>query len=277
MAEIAKTSVEDIELSLFLEGIFRRYGYDFRDYAPASLQRRIRKCMRDEQLHTVSALQDRVLHDPAAMQRFLHTVSIDVTAMFRDPTFYCAFRQRVVPLLRSQPSLRIWHAGCAAGEEVYSMAILLQEEGLSERSRLYATDMNTLGLDKGKAGIFRLKAMQGYTENYQKAGGKRSFSEYYSARYDHAIFQDSLKQNIVWAEHNLVTDRSFNEFQVILCRNVLIYFNQSLQKRVHKLLYESLALQGILALGSKETLQFTPYADCFESLDDREKIFRKVK
>ncbi|MDE3090325.1 MAG: protein-glutamate O-methyltransferase CheR [Chloroflexota bacterium] len=264
-------------MHLLLEGIYQQYGYDFRDYAPASLKRRIVKCMRDEKLKSVSAFQDRVLHDPAVMERLLFTISVDVTAMFRDPSFYSAFRKKLVPLLRTYPFVRIWHAGCSTGAEVYSMAILLEEEGLYDKCLLYATDMNDAVLQKGKAGIFPLSAMQEYTDNYIKAGGARAFSEYYTAKYDNALFKPALQKNIVWAQHNLVTDASFNEFQVILCRNVMIYFNQSLQNRVHKLLYDSLAIGGILGLGSKESLTFTPHERDYEVVDERGKLWRKVK
>jgi chemotaxis protein methyltransferase CheR len=272
-----KRELESIEMELLLEGIYQRYGYDFRDYAPASLKRRVRVCMQRENLSTISALQDKLLHDPACLERFLLALSIGVTAMFRDPDFYRAFRGKVVPLLRTLPFIRIWHAGCASGEEVYSLAILLQEAGLYEQAKIYATDMNELLLRRGREGIFPLKAMQGYTDNYIHAGGTRSFSEYYTARYDNALLQASLKKNIVWAEHNLVTDASFNEFHIILCRNVMIYFNKVLQDRVHHLLYDSLTPQGVLALGSKESLKFTPYEDRFEELDSQEKIYRRVK
>ncbi|MDI6777287.1 MAG: protein-glutamate O-methyltransferase CheR [Syntrophales bacterium] len=269
--------VEEIEIGLLLEGIYRQYGYDFRDYAPASLKRRILKAMADEKLNTVSALQDRVLHDPACMKRFLLTVSIDVTSMFRDPGFYLAIRKKVIPLLRNQPFIRIWDAGCSSGEQAYSLAILLEEEGLYGKIKVYATDLNDELLERGKAGIYPLKKMKEYTENYKKAGGSMPFSNYYTARYENARFKSSLKKNIVWAPHNLVTDASFNEFHLILCRNVMIYFNRSLQNRVHKLLYESLAISGVLGLGSKESLNLTPYDDYYEELDGREKLYRKIK
>ncbi len=264
-------------MQLLLEGVYQQYGYDFRDYAPASLKRRIRVCMQKENLDTISALLDKVLHDPVCMERFLLALSIGVTAMFRDPGFYRALCGKVIPLLRTLPFVRIWHAGCASGEEVYSLAILLQEEGLYEQAKIYATDMNELLLRQAREGIFPLKAMQGYTDNYIRAGGAKSFSEYYTARYDHALFQPGLKKNIVWAAHNLVTDASFNEFHVILCRNVMIYFNKTLQDRVHHLLYDSLMPRGVLALGSKESLKFTPYEDRFDELDSREKIYRRIR
>jgi chemotaxis protein methyltransferase CheR len=270
-------ALEKLEIELLLEGIFRQYGFDFRSYAYSSIRRRIWKRIAAEGLENVSALQERVLHDPRFMERLLLDFSVNVTAMFRDPTFYTAFREHVVPLLRTYPFIRVWHAGCSTGEEVYSMAILLQEEGLLDRARLYATDINEVVLQKAKAGIFPLDRMQEYTENYIRAGGKRSFSEYYTAKYDGAIFTPSLRSNIVFSQHNLVTDRSFAEFHVILCRNVLIYFDKTLQRRVHGLFYESLVNFGILCLGSKESLKFSAYEDCYEQIERSEKIYRKIR
>jgi chemotaxis protein methyltransferase CheR len=269
--------LERIEIELLLEGVFRHYGFDFRAYAYASLRRRLWKRIESEGLGTVSALQERVLHDPEMMNKLLLDLSINVTAMFRDPQFYVAFREKVVPLLRTYPFFRIWHAGCSTGEEVYSMAILLEEEGLYERARVYATDINEVVVHKAKSGIFPIDRMQEYTENYIKAGGKRSFSEYYTAKYDGALFSPALLKNVVFSQHNLVTDRSFSEFNVILCRNVLIYFDKGLQERVHGLFYESLATFGVLALGSKESLRFSKYEECYEAVSVPDKIYRKVK
>lgn len=269
--------LERIEIELLLEGIFRQYGFDFRAYAYSSIRRRIWKRITAEQLENISALQERVLHDPRIMERLLLDLSVNVTAMFRDPGFYAAFREQVVPILRTYPFIRIWHAGCSTGEEVYSMAILLQEEGLYDRARLYATDINEVVLQQAKAGIFPLERMQEYTENYIRAGGKRSFSEYYTAKYDGALFAPSLRQNVVFSQHNLVTDRSFSEFNVVLCRNVLIYFDRKLQQRVHGLFYESLVTFGILCLGSKESLKFSEYEACYEQIVGMEKIYRKVR
>jgi chemotaxis protein methyltransferase CheR len=269
--------LERIEIELLLEGIFRQYGFDFRAYAYSSIRRRIWKRITAEHLENVSALQERVLHDPRMMERLLLDLSVNVTAMFRDPGFYAAFRAEVIPLLRTYPFIRIWHAGCSTGEEVYSMAILLQEEGLYDRSRLYATDINEVVLQQAKAGIFPLERMQEYTENYIRAGGKRSFSEYYTAKYDGALFTPALRQNVVFSQHNLVTDRSFSEFNVVLCRNVLIYFDKTLQKRVHGLFYESLVNFGILCLGSKESLKFSEYEECYDQISKMEKIYRKVR
>lgn len=269
--------LERIEIELLLEGIFRHYGFDFRSYAYASIRRRLWKRIEAEGLQTVSALQAELLHRPQLMEKLLLDLSINVTAMFRDPGFYRAFRERVVPLLRTYPFIRIWHAGCATGEEVYSMAILLQEEGLYERSRIYATDINEIVLARAKEGIFPIERMQEYTENYIASGGKRAFSDYYTAKYGGALFSDTLTKNVVFSLHNLVTDTSFSEFNVILCRNVLIYFDKSLQSRVHGLFYDSLVQFGILVLGSKESLRFSPFEDNYEQINGPEKIFRKVR
>ncbi|HEX9607964.1 MAG TPA: protein-glutamate O-methyltransferase CheR [Gemmatimonadaceae bacterium] len=272
-----KPDLERIEIELLLEGIFRHYGFDFRAYAYASIRRRLWKRMEEEGLASVSALQERVLHEPEMMEKLLLDLSINVTAMFRDPSFYVAFREHVVPMLRTYPFIRIWHAGCSTGEEVYSIAMLLREEGLYDRSRIYATDINEVVLKRAKAGIFPLERMQEYTDNYIRAGGKRSFSEYYTAKYGGALFDQSLTKNVVFSQHNLVTDRSFSEFNVILCRNVLIYFDKTLQSKVHSLFYESLAMFGVLVLGSKETPRFMAHEECYEQIAPPEKIFRKVR
>jgi chemotaxis protein methyltransferase CheR len=269
--------LERLEIELLLEGVFRHYGFDFRAYAYASIRRRLWKRVEGEGLRTISGLQDRILHDPEAMERLLLDLSVNVTAMFRDPSFYKEFRERVVPLLRTYPFIRIWHAGCSTGEEVFSMAILLEEEGLYDRARLYATDINDVVLQRARQGIFPLDRMQEYTENYLRAGGKRSFSEYYTAKYDGALFTPTLTRNIVFSQHNLVTDRSFSEFHVIFCRNVLIYFDKALQNRVHSLFYGSLVMFGVLALGSKESLKFSQYEPCYEKVSATEKLYRKVK
>jgi len=272
-----QNELEDIEIALLLEGMYRYYGFDFREYSPASLKRRILERMRAEKIETVSHYQDRVLHDAACMERLLLGLSVHVTSMFRDPDFYLTFRKKVVPMLKTYPTVRLWHAGCSTGEEVYSMAILLQEEGLYRKSLIYATDISHQVLREAKEGIFTLAAMQEYTSNYMKAGGKREFSDYYTAQYDNVIFHPSLKSNVVFAEHNLATDGSFNEFHVILCRNVMIYFNKTLQKRVHNLIYESLSNLGILGLGNKESMRFSPREEFYEELDSRDKLYRKVR
>jgi chemotaxis protein methyltransferase CheR len=275
--QAARDDVDEIELSLLLEGVYRRYGFDFREYAPASLRRRVWRRVHAEGLTTLSALQDKLLHDPSCMERLLLDLSINVTAMFRDPPFYVAFRRKVVPLLRTYPFTRIWVAGCSTGEEVYSLAILLQEAGVYDRTRIYATDINDTVLDRARSGVFPLDKMREYTHNYISAGGEQAFSEYYVAKYDGAQFQRSLVENVVFAQHNLVSDRSFNEFNVVVCRNVMIYFDRALQDRVHRLFHDSLVNFGVLALGSKESIRFSPYEDRYEELDAAERIYKKVQ
>ena len=272
----APEELETLEIELLLEAVHRRYGFDFREYAQASLKRRLWRRMHAEGVTTVTQLHDRLLHEPACMERLLLDLSINVTAMFRDPSFYLALREHIVPALRTYPFTRVWCAGCSTGEEVYSLAILLSEEGLYDRTRIYATDINEQVLDTARAGVFPLDKMQQYTQNYIKAGGKREFSEYYVAAYDGARFSRSLIENIVFAQHNLVSDRAFNEFNVIVCRNVMIYFDKTLQDRVHRLFYESLSTFGTLALGRKESVAFTPYADSYEVVDAAERIYRKT-
>jgi chemotaxis protein methyltransferase CheR len=269
--------LERVEIELLLEGVFRHYGFDFRAYAFASIRRRLWKRIEAEGLKSISELQALVLHEPSAMERLLFDLSVSVTAMFRDPGFYRVFRDKVVPLLRTYPFIRIWHAGCSTGEEVYSTAIVLEEEGLLDRTRIYATDINDAVLQQARAGIFPLNRMQEYTENYITAGGRRSFSEFYTAMYDGALFSPSLTRNVAFSQHNLVTDRSFSEFNVIFCRNVLIYFDRDLQNQVHELFYQSLITFGILALGSKESLRFSQYEPCYENLHPRERLYRKVR
>jgi chemotaxis protein methyltransferase CheR len=267
---------EDIEIELLLEGLYRAYGFDFREYSRPSLKRRILEMMRAENLETISALQDKILHDAAYLERLLLGLSVHATAMFRDPSFYVTFRRKVVPLLRTYPTVQIWVAGCSTGEEVYSLAILLQEERLYERCRIYATDISQAVLRKARDGIFPLSAMREYTNNYHQAGGANEFSDYYTAQYGSVIFSSALKSNVVFSEHNLATDGSFNEFQVILCRNVMIYFNKDLQARVHKLLYDSLSMFGVFGLGNKESLRFTPRASFYQHLNDHDKLYRKI-
>jgi chemotaxis protein methyltransferase CheR len=267
-------SLEDLELHLLLEGVWRCYGYDFRDYARASIRRRVRFFMQEEGLPTVSAVQDRILHDTFVLRRFLRSLSVNVTSMFRDPSFYRAVREVVVPVLRTYPVLRVWHAGCSTGEEVYSMAILLREEGLYERCQIYATDINEAVLVQARRGEVPLAAMRENTRNYIQGGGLRAFARWYTTRDDRAVLVPELRRNIVFAQHNLATDRSFNEFNLVLCRNVLIYFNRSLQDRVHRLLYASLVRFGFLGLGMKESIRFTPHDAHYEEL--RERLYRKV-
>lgn len=269
------TALERLEIELLLEGVFRHYGHDFRSYAFSSLRRRLRKRLEAESLSTFSALQDRLFHEPEAMDRMLRDMSVNVTGMFRDPTFFLALRQKVVPILRTYPFVRIWHAGCATGEEVYALAIMLEEEGLYDRARIYATDMNSDALEKAKAGIFPLARMREYTSNYLHAGGTRSFSEYYTANHDAALFNPKLRRNVLFAQHNLATDTSFSEFNLILCRNVLIYFDRTLKERVYSLFAASLASLGVLCLGRRESLRFTAVEEEYEEFDAKERIYRR--
>lgn len=268
--------VEEIEIALLLEAVFRCYGFDFREYAPASLKRRLWRRASAEGVQTLSALQDRLLHDPSCMERLLLDLSINVTSMFRDPSFYASFRAHVLPLLHTYPFTRVWIAGCSTGEEVYSLAIVLDEEGLLDRCRIYATDINESVLERARLGVFPLEKMQEYTQNYQKSGGSRAFSEYYLASYDGAVFDKRLVQHAVFAQHNLVSDKVFNEFQVIVCRNVMIYFDRALQERVLGLFHQSLVHLGVLGLGRRESIHFSEYADRYEELDAFEKLYRKV-
>ncbi len=270
-------SLDQIERDMLLEAVYRRWGYDFRGYAEGSLGRRIRIAMEREGVRTISAFQERVLHDAACMERFVATLSIHVTSMFRDPAFFAALRETVVPVLRTYPFVRVWVAGCASGEEVYSTAIVLEEAGIYDRCRIYATDLSDTIVERAKSGIFSLASMRTYTLNYQAAGGCGDFSSYYTARYESAIFKQSLKRNIVFATHNLVSDTSFNEFNLILCRNVMIYFARPLQERVFALLHKSLARFGVLGLGKKESLHYSGIEDDYEELSEELKLYRRVR
>jgi chemotaxis protein methyltransferase CheR len=268
--------LESIEIDLLLEGIYRAYGFDFRHYARGSIRRRIWRRVQAEGAGSVSRLQDLVLHDLDCMDRLLSDLSIRTTAMFRDPRFYQALRAKVVPALRTYPFIRVWNSGCSTGEETYSLAILLHEEGLYERTRIYSTDMNAAALERAQAGRFPIGKMKEYTRNYIAAGGTAAFSRYYTVIGADARFRPWLARNLVFAEHNLVSDRSFNEFNLILCRNVLIYFDRTLQEQVHDLLYESLGVLGVLALGPKESLKSLRREPCYEELDADQRLYRRV-
>jgi chemotaxis protein methyltransferase CheR len=268
--------VESLGIDLLLEGIHRHYGFDFRAYARGSLTRRVRHRAREEGLTTATALLDLVLHDSSAMQRLLYDLSINVTSMFRDPGFYRAFRDRVVPVLKTYPFVRIWNAGCSTGEETYSLAILLAEAGLLDKTRIYATDMNDAVLERAAAGVFPLEKMREYTSNYIEAGGARAFSEYYTTGLGGARFSPGLIENVVFAQHNLASDGSFNEFHAIVCRNVMIYFDKTLQDKVHGLFHSSLVHFGVLGLGSKESLRGMSCEEHYEALDPTVRLYRKV-
>lgn len=265
----------DLEISLLLEAVYRKYGYDFRQYSQAHIRRRIMNRMAISGFEDVSQIQSKVLNDEAFASELLQDLSITVTEMFRDPAFYRSLREKVIPILKTYPFIKIWHAGCATGEEAYSMAILLQEEGLYDRTTIYATDFNQLALNRAKEGIFSNKMIKEYTTNYQLSGGKESFSSYYTSNYDNVIMNQSLKKNIVWANHNLVTDSVFAEVNLILCRNVLIYFDKNLQNKVQSLFYNSLINGGVLCLGSKESLRFSDLYEEYIELDTKQRIFKK--
>jgi chemotaxis protein methyltransferase CheR len=266
----------DIELRMLVEAVYLKYNYDFRDYTGASQKRRVLVALREMELATVSELQARVMHDADAFRQLLQFLTIPVTEMFRDPEYYLAVRQQVAPILKTYPSLNVWVAGCSTGEEVYSMAILLQEEGLLERTQIYATDINPESLAAARRGVMPLERMRAYTENYQKAGGKRAFSDYYTAAYGGALFERALVDKVTFADHSLATDSVFAETHFISCRNVMIYFNRRLQNRVLGLFHESLCHRGFLGLGSKESIEFSSHAQRFEPLARRERLYRKV-
>jgi chemotaxis protein methyltransferase CheR len=270
-------AVEDLELRLLLEGIYQRYGYDFREYARSSIRRRVWRRVTEEGFASISELQARILHDPECMERLLLDLSVSVTNMFRDPGFFRALRDKVVPLLRTYPFIRIWNPGCSSGEETLSLSILMHEAGLGSRLRIYATDINADVLERSRLGMFPLERMREYTANYISSGGLNAFSDYYRAAGHTAHFSEELLDPIVFAQHNLVTDSDFNEFHLVVCRNVLIYFDRSLQDKVIDLLHRSLVRFGILALGQKESLRFTRRAGDFEEIDPHEKIYRRVQ
>lgn len=265
----------DLEISLLLEAVYQKYGYDFRQYSKAHIRRRIMNRKTMSGLEDISQIQSRVLKDEAFAYDLLQDLSITVTEMFRDKDFYRSLRENVIPILKTYPFIKIWHAGCSSGEEAYSMAIILQEEGLYDRTTIYATDFNQRVLNLAKEGIFSNKLMADYTINYQLSGGQESFCNYYTSSYDNVIMNQSLKKNIVWANHNLVTDSVFAEVHLILCRNVLIYFDANLQNKVQELFCDSLINGGILCLGSKEGLRFTNFSEKYSDLDKKQRIFKK--
>jgi len=269
--------IEQLEIELLFEALNRRYGYDFRDYAYETARRRVLHRVAMSELSTIGELQHLVLHDRNAADALVTSLSINVTEMFRDPDFFMAVRKTILPCLAEQEHLKIWHAGCASGEEVYSMAILLKEEGLYGRARLYGTDFNDTILEKAKVGLIPLGQMQQNIHNYQDSGGNQDFADYYHARYEGAMIINSLKKNIVFSRHNLTCDRSFGTFHLIVCRNVLIYFNQRLKDRVLKLFVDSLHVGGYLCLGSHETLMQNRQREAFQVVDSGLRIYQKVK
>lgn len=265
----------DIELNLLLEGVFQKYQHDFRHYARSSLRRRIRQAMERFGCPTVSRLQERLLHEPEVFAQMLQYFTVQVSEMFRDPAYFLALRRQVLPLLSTYPSIRIWVAGCSTGEEVYSLAILLHEEGLLERTLIYATDINQASLDKARRGIFPLPAMQRYAQSYEKSGGRRQLEDYYTSAYESALMDRFLSANVTFADHSLATDTVFSETHLVSCRNVLIYFNRKLQDRALKLFHDSLCHRGFLGLGAKESLDFSACGDGFDTMDRRERLYRK--
>ncbi len=271
-----KNRIVNIEIDLILEAIYAKYGYDFRNYSKAHVKRRLLNRVAASKFNSISEMQHKVLYDSQFFEIILRDLSINVTEMFRDPSFYKALREEVIPVLKTYPFIKVWHAGCSTGEEVYSFAVLLKEEGLYDRTQIYATDFNRDVLDIAKKGIYPIDKIKEFTANYQAAGGLNSFSDYYMANYNSVIFDNSLKKNMVFAEHNLVTDSVFAEINLVMCRNVLIYFNKELQNKVINLFYDSLNNGGYLALGSKETIQFTSKANNFDTINAKEKIYKKL-
>ena len=270
------SSIKDADLDLLLSELYHSHGYDFSNYAKASLKRRVSRLMIIDRFPSFAEFIYRVKSDSTYLTRLVEELTVNVTEMFRDPSLFKAIREQVLPVLGTHPFIRIWHAGCATGEEVYSMAILLEEANLLKKSLLYATDLNASVLENIKKGIFPLNQMKQYSENYILSGGKKDFSKYYTAKYEWAKFDEKLKSKMIVSTHNLVSDRSFNEFQMILCRNVLIYFDKNLQDKVLTLFDDSLEKLGFLVLGSKENLRFTSVAQKFQQLDAKEKIWRKI-
>lgn len=268
--------LKDEEVQLLLNDLLEQYGYDFTEYSFASVKRRLQRVYIADRFPSFAEFRYRVKNDPEYLVHLMEQITVNVTEMFRDPAFFRELRQQVLPVLATYPLIRIWHAGCSSGEEAYSVAILLHEMNLLHKSVIYATDINEKVLETARKGIFPLQYMQLYSQNYQLSGGQQEFSRYYAANYDYAKFSETLRARIIFAAHNLVTDRSFNEFQLIICRNVLIYFNKNLQDKVLHLFSDSLEQLGFLALGARETLRFTSVAPLFKPIAHKEKIWRKI-
>jgi chemotaxis protein methyltransferase CheR len=265
----------DIELRLLIEAIYLRFHYDFRAYSEPSLKRRLKVAMAKFGCQTLSQLQDRVLHEPSMFAALLDFMTVQVSELFRDPSYFRTLREKVIPHLRTYPSLKIWVAGCSTGEEVYSLAILLREEGLLSRSLIYATDINEAALAKAEAGVYEIDRLAGFTENHRKSGARSSLSDYYTAAYGRAVFDKSLRKNVVFSDHSLATDSVFAEVQLVSCRNVLIYFNRQLQDRVVGLFADSLCRKGFLGIGAKESLRFSSRRDAFVEFERDDRIFRR--
>jgi chemotaxis protein methyltransferase CheR len=267
--------VEDIEIHLLLEALFRRYHYDFRHYAQASIKRRLKQARQQLGFRSFSALQDAVLHDAAMLARLLDFLTVQVSEMFRDPDYFRAIREKVAPHLRTYPSLKVWIAGCSSGEELHSFAILFREEGLLDRTIFYATDINPAALEIAASGVYAMDRIKAFTENHQRSGGKSSLSDYYTAAYGRAAFDKALRSRVVFSDHSLVTDAVFAEVQLVSCRNVLIYFDRTLQDRAIGLFHDALARKGFLGLGSKESLRFSGYTNRFTDFVREEKIYQR--
>lgn len=265
----------DIELQLLIDAIYLKYHYDFRSYAGASLKRRLGVAMSRFGCRSLSQLQDKVLHEPGTFPALLDYLTVQVSEMFRDPAYFRALREAVVPVLRTYPSLKIWVAGCSTGEEAYSLAILLREEGLLDRTLIYATDINTQALQKAEAGVYELDRIAGFTDNHRKSGAPNSLSDYYTAAYGLAVFDKSLRRQIVFSDHSLATDSVFAEVQLVSCRNVLIYFNRELQDRAIGLFREALCRKGFLGIGTRESLRFSEHGNAFDDIDRELRIFQK--
>lgn len=267
--------IEDLEIRLLLEAIFQRYHYDFRGYSLASVKRRLKQARERFQCTSISQLQDKVLHDPSIVPELVALMTVQVSELFRDPLYFKTIREKIVPHLRTYPSLKVWIAGCSSGEELYSFAILFREEGLEEKTMFYATDINPEALHKARVGIYGLDRIQLFTENHRKSGGKTSLSDYYTAAYGGARFDESLRERTVFSDHSLVTDEVFAEVHLISCRNVLIYFDRELQNRAIGLFKDALVRHGFLGLGSKETLTFSAHADAFTEFSREEKLYHR--
>ncbi|WP_311267982.1 CheR family methyltransferase [Sphingobium sp. WCS2017Hpa-17] len=274
-AALVSEHVEDIEIQLLLEALYQRYHYDFRHYARASIKRRLLQARSQLGFTSFSAMQDHLLHDPATLPRLLNYLTVQVSEMFRDPSYFRALREKVIPHLRTYPSLKVWVAGCSHGEELYSLSILFREEGLDQRTLFYATDINPDALRAAEAGVYPLDQIRKFTENHQKSGARSSLSDYYTADYGRAVFDKSLRSQVVFSDHSLVTDAVFAEMHLISCRNVLIYFDRALQDRALGLFRDSLARKGFLGLGSKESLRFSAHASAFADFVREEKIYQR--
>jgi chemotaxis protein methyltransferase CheR len=270
-----EVEIEPIEIDLLLEAVYRRYGYDFRSYARASIERRTRLFISKLGCASISEMIPKILRDRELFSQLARYFSIVVTEMFRDPFVYASIRNNVIPMLRTWPHFKIWHAGCATGEEVYSLAIVLKEEGIYDRATIYATDFNDEALERARQGIFEIGKVQEATRNYQQAGGKASFGQYYHAHYDAVAMDSALRQRMVFSGHNLAADSVFGDMHLIFCRNVLIYFNRELQDRALGLFTESLVHGGFLCLGTKEDLQFSNVSNRYDIVDDKARIYKK--